>query len=360
MKIKSINKLLFLTLFVLMGCAHNVEFRSPDMYQYEKPVPLKAIFYMDKNIKDNMWSGRAVSSGIANRWDVPIGNVVLQYANAYLKNGFKVFIEVETLATKPTHDILIKVTNLNYYMANQAAHCDLTFVVENSLQEQVLNKKYHADGPSGLGMVAAVGVFAQKSAIRQSTHVVLENILRQLLADIQANYKDWGQLQPQLQTPPQTTDTYKGLVVSASEYNNRGFEYHKNAQYKQAIEHFTIALSMEKNSFYYVNRGSSFYELKQYDNAISDFKHAINLAPNEAGAYAWCGNVYYVKKSYHEASEYFSKAIAIVPNNAVFYLNRGYAQFNIGNKSTAVSDFKKACELGNEDGCRQLKVLGNK
>jgi tetratricopeptide (TPR) repeat protein len=162
--------------------------------------------------------------------------------------------------------------------------------------------------------------------------------------------------------PPQTTDTYKGQVVSASEYNNRGFEYYKNAQYNKAIEHFTIALSMENNSSYYINRGSSFYELKQYDNAISDFKQAINLAPNEAGAYAyaWCGNVYYVKKSYHEASEYFSKAIAIVPNNAVLYLNRGYAQFKIGNKSTAASDFKKACELGNEDGCKQLKVLENK
>lgn len=74
--------------------------------------------------------------------------------------------------------------------------------------------------------------------------------------------------------------------MSASEYNNRGFEYYKNAQYNKAIEHFTIALSMGNNSSYYINRGSSFYELKQYDNAISDFKQAINLAPNEAGEYA--------------------------------------------------------------------------
>jgi tetratricopeptide (TPR) repeat protein len=72
-----------------------------------------------------------------------------------------------------------------------------------------------------------------------------------------------------------------------------------------------------------------------------------------------CGNVYYVRKSYYEASEYFSKAIAIAPNDAIFYFNRGCAQFKIGNKSTAASDFKKACELGNEDGCKQLKVLEN-
>jgi tetratricopeptide (TPR) repeat protein len=162
------------------------------------------------------------------------------------------------------------------------------------------------------------------------------------------------------QTPPQTTGTYKGQVISASEYNSRGFEYYKNAQYKQAIEDFTIAISMENNSSYYINRGCSFYGLKQYDNAISDFKQAINLAPNKATAYAWCGNVYYVRKSYYEASEYFSKAITIAPNDAVLYLNRGYAQSKIGNKSAAASDFKKGCELGNKDGCKELKVLENK
>ena len=360
MKKRLIKGLLLLTAFVLIGCAHRVEFRSPDVYQYERPVPLKAIFYMDQTMKDKTWSGRAFSSGIVHRWDVPIGKVVRQYVNAYLKKGFKDFNEIETLSLKPTYDILIKVIDLNYYIAEQAAHCDLAFAIENPSEKQVFNKKYPADGPSEFERVFWGGVFTQKSAIRQSTHVVLENILRELLADIQAYYKDWSLPQPQFQTSLQSTDTFRVPIVSASEYNRRGFEYYKNAQYKQAIEDFTIALSMENNSSYYINRGSSFYELKQYDNAISDFKQAINFAPNEAGAYAWCGNVYYVKKSYYEASEYFSKAIGIVPNNAVLYLNRGYAQFKIGNKSTAVSDFKKACELGNEDGCNQLKVLENK
>jgi tetratricopeptide (TPR) repeat protein len=163
--------------------------------------------------------------------------------------------------------------------------------------------------------------------------------------------------QPQFQTPPQVTETIQGQVVSASEYRDRGFEYYKNAQYNQAIENFTIALSMENNSSYYINRGSSFYELNQYDKAISDFKQAITLAPDKAKAYGWCGNAYYATKSYREASEYFSKAIALEPNNAVLYLNRGHAYAKIGNKSMAASDFKKACELGDEDGCKQLKVL---
>lgn len=183
--------LFLLVAVLLVGCAHSVEFKSPDTYQYVATVPLKAVFYTEKNVKDKTWSGRAVSSGVANRWDVPIGRVVQQYANVYLKAGFKEFVETETVPEKPIQDILIRAVNMNYYMANQAAHCDLDFVIENSSGKQVLSKSYHADGPSGFGRVIAGGVFAQKSAIRQSTHVALEIIFKNLMADIQTNYKNW-------------------------------------------------------------------------------------------------------------------------------------------------------------------------
>jgi len=104
---------------------------------------------MDQSMKNKSWSGRAFGSGIANRWDVPIGRVVDQYANAYLKNGFNSFSEIENLGQKPSHDILIKVTDINYYMSSQAAHCDLAFSIENSVGRQIFDKKYHEDGPSG-------------------------------------------------------------------------------------------------------------------------------------------------------------------------------------------------------------------
>jgi len=188
---RSILIILFV-ISLITGCAHSVEFRSPDMYQYQTTVPLNAIFYMDQFWKDKWWSGRAYGSGVAHQWDVPTGRVVNQYANAYLKNGFNSFREIESLARKPPHDILIKVTYMNFYMESQAAHCDLWFSIEDVLGRETFYKKYHEDGPSGLGKVALGGVFVQKSVIRQSTHVVLENIFKKLLADIQANYRDWS------------------------------------------------------------------------------------------------------------------------------------------------------------------------
>ncbi|HBR18284.1 MAG: hypothetical protein A3G39_01885 [Deltaproteobacteria bacterium RIFCSPLOWO2_12_FULL_43_16] len=188
---KKFNLIFLVCAVLFIGCAHYVEFKSPDTEKYETTIPLKAVFYMDNAMKSKIWSGRSAGAGIANRWDVPVGGAVQRYADAYLKNGFKEFNETEALPVKQIHDILIKVTNINYNMAGQAAHCDLTFTIENSSGKEVFNKTYHADGPSGYGRVFAGGAFAQKSAIRQSTHVVMETIFKSLLEDIRKNYTGW-------------------------------------------------------------------------------------------------------------------------------------------------------------------------
>jgi tetratricopeptide (TPR) repeat protein len=167
------------------------------------------------------------------------------------------------------------------------------------------------------------------------------------------------QQQPQFQTTPQAT-YQKEAFIPASEFNKRGVEYFNKAEYNKAIDNFTTALSMGVNPSYstYIDRGRSYYETKQYDKAIEDFKHAISLAPNNAKAYGWCGIASYGREFYYEAVNYFGEAIELNPNSAIYYLNRGYAYMKIGGQSLAVSDFKKACDLGDEDGCKQLRVLG--
>jgi len=191
-----VKKIIFIGMLLLLylsvsGCAHYVEFKSPDAYQYDSTIPVKVAFYMDKSLKDKMYYGRAASSGIANRWDVPVGKTVHEYAISYLKNGFTSFNEIDSTVQSSGYDFLIKLSDINYYMEGQAAHCDLTFSVEDLTGKGVFNKKYHSDGPSGYGRVLAGGAFAQKSAIRQSTNVVLETIFKNLVSDIQVNYNSW-------------------------------------------------------------------------------------------------------------------------------------------------------------------------
>ena len=102
--------------FLASGCAYNVAFNAPETYRYETTVPLKAGFSMDKGLKDMVYSGRAFSSGIANRWDVPVGDIVYSYAIAYLKNGFAGFGEIATVADKSAYDVVIKINDITYFM----------------------------------------------------------------------------------------------------------------------------------------------------------------------------------------------------------------------------------------------------
>jgi hypothetical protein len=192
MKTKLSNILVLLFVLSLLGCAHNVEFKTPDTFQHGTALPFTAVFYMDQTMKSKVWSGRAASSGIIHRWDVPIGKTVNQHANSYLKTAFKEYNEIESLDTKQAYDIILKVKDLNYFMANQAAHCDLTFIVEYSKGKQLFSNTYGEVGPSEFGRVIGGGVFAQKSAIRQSSHVALEKIFGNFVKDIQkTNYKSW-------------------------------------------------------------------------------------------------------------------------------------------------------------------------
>ena len=159
---------------------------------------------------------------------------------------------------------------------------------------------------------------------------------------------------------PGVAPTQQERVSPASEYYDRGREFLKKGQYDRAIENFTVALFMHIDPSYstYVNRGCCYLEIKQHDKAIKDFKQAISLSPNDAKPYGWCGVAFYEKAIYFEATRYFDKAIELEPNSAIYYLNRGHAKIKMGSQSLAVSDFKKACDLGEEDGCKQVMVLG--
>ena len=56
--------------------------------------------------------------------------------------------------------------------------------------------------------------------------------------------------------------------------------------------------------------------------------------------------------------EDYNKAIALDPNLALAYSNRGIAYAKKGDIGRAISNLQKACDLGDEDGCKNLqKVL---
>lgn len=55
------------------------------------------------------------------------------------------------------------------------------------------------------------------------------------------------------------------------------------------------------------------------------------------------------------AIEDYNKAIALDPNDAKAYNNRGNAYKNKKQYGRAISDLQKACDMGDENGCKNLQ-----
>jgi tetratricopeptide (TPR) repeat protein len=145
-------------------------------------------------------------------------------------------------------------------------------------------------------------------------------------------------------------------------YYNRGnalalINFHERAidDYSRAIE-----LSPEKAHLYY-SRGLAYQEAEEYyDRAIDDFKKAITLNPEDKKAYCFLGITHYKKKDYREAQKYFGMALSIDPAYAEAIAGRGQAYLRSGKIEKALSDFKKACDMGDDTGCTMLELLTQK
>jgi len=176
---------------ICSGCTYNVAFKKPDDFQYAEKIPIDVLFAMDQNARDLKYEGRAWSSGIANTWVVPVGETAHEYAISYLSGAFRSFKEIDPATKSSPAGFLIRLDEITYRMEGQAAHSTISASVVSPAAKEVLNKKYSEDGPSGFGRVLAAGAFAQKSAIRQSTHVVFGNTFKKLVEDIRGGYKEW-------------------------------------------------------------------------------------------------------------------------------------------------------------------------
>ena len=173
------------------GCTHYVGFERPSTLSYAEKIPIDVAFFMNETARSRTYEARGWSSGIANSWVIPVGDVAHDYALAYLAEAFRGFREVSLPKAEPPGAFVLSIQAIDYWMEGQAAHSMVYASVTSPRGKEVLNKTYAQDGPSGFGRVLAAGPFAQKSAIRQSTHVVYENIFKSLVADIRAGYRGW-------------------------------------------------------------------------------------------------------------------------------------------------------------------------
>lgn len=165
--------------------------------------------------------------------------------------------------------------------------------------------------------------------------------------------------------------------VAWGAYNNRGKAYQKRGDLNAAVADHSEAIRLKPDladAFY--ERGLTHLNLEQLDKALEDcrrsielnpafadahvvcrltlhakkeldaaiieFESAIELDAKNANAYGAIGDVLIDREQFREAAEMYTKAIAIQPDLNRAYIQRGWANYNLGNLSLALLDYNRA------------------
>ncbi|MBN2547203.1 MAG: tetratricopeptide repeat protein [Spirochaetes bacterium] len=121
---------------------------------------------------------------------------------------------------------------------------------------------------------------------------------------------------------------------SSSDYFFKGLDLEAKGLYPEAIQMYTMGLSLAPNSYeLYNSRGIAYKKNREYENAIRDYTKAIKINVGFVFAYNNRGICYYLIKDYHKASKDFERAILLNPHFGYYYFLFMVASYKISNQA---------------------------
>ena len=102
---------------------------------------------------------------------------------------------------------------------------------------------------------------------------------------------------------------------NAAAYNRIGILYAKQKEYKDAINCFEIACTLDRSAGSFHNLGMVYFDTEDYDKASLAFKRALELDNKPAIRYVSYAKVLQKQKRYKEMFDALEKAVKLEPNN---------------------------------------------
>ncbi len=129
-----------------------------------------------------------------------------------------------------------------------------------------------------------------------------------------------------------------------------GTQMLKDRQFKKAHAYFSNMLkSYSMSAFLWAGKGRAEKHLGNFSAAIHDLSKSVDLDYRCANAYFDLSEIYLEVGDYNNALANADKCVRVSRNKPEGYRLRGVAQFKLGKNESALSDLKRAIELGDED-----------
>lgn len=157
------------------------------------------------------------------------------------------------------------------------------------------------------------------------------------------------------------TKQEKAFVVN--QWFEKGMQYALDNRTDDAIEAFSQSIAEDPQMLKaYGQRALLYTKKQQYNLAVADFNKVIEMKPDDPRAYTGRGITYNRSGEHEKAIADLHRAIELKPNAPRFALARiyaslGYAFKETGKNENARTSFQKACKLGNQMACKQLKSM---
>ena len=144
---------------------------------------------------------------------------------------------------------------------------------------------------------------------------------------------------------------------NAAAYNRLGILYAKQKEYKDAIDCFEIACSIEPTASSLHNLGLIYYETENYQKAVIAFEEALKLEDSLAARHIALAKA--LERLGHQKAmiEKLEHAAEIEPNKETFtILSRSYRSLGMAEKADVVDDKLSKLALPATAGTRKSKI----
>eukprot|EP00755_Sulcionema_specki_P027664 Sspe_Gene.1806::Locus_602_Transcript_1_1_Confidence_1.000_Length_1829::g.1806::m.1806/K09553/STIP1; stress-induced-phosphoprotein 1 len=103
----------------------------------------------------------------------------------------------------------------------------------------------------------------------------------------------------------------------SEEAKNRGNEFFRNQQFKEAIDEYNEAIKRNpSNHALYSNRAAAYMKMGAYDEAEKDCEKCLKICPTFVKAIVRKAHIYFFRKEYHKAMVEYEKGLKLEPDNA--------------------------------------------
>jgi len=122
---------------------------------------------------------------------------------------------------------------------------------------------------------------------------------------------------------------------------------------KAAFDELAREIPHDARTFY--GRGVANRNLGNPDAALADFRQVIALDPSHYPSYVEVDRILSARQRWDELLAMWEEFLARFPDKAEAWYERAGTHYHKGDLAAAISDAKRACELGLAAACRQVE-----